>query len=82
MDRHGYDRACPRNDDPAMESLPLLDFAAGYVLRAIERFPRQGARAPWRVYQNYALDRLTLRHSAVDDGVMRFSRSDPARAPR
>jgi len=40
----------------------------------MDRFPKQGNRAPWRVYQNYALDLLAFRYGRLDDGVMRFSR--------
>ena len=29
---------------------------------------------PWKLYQNYALDRVTLRHGRLDDGAMKFSR--------
>jgi hypothetical protein len=48
------------------------------VQRAVGRFPKQGSRAPWRVYQNYARDLVSLRFGAVDDGVMEFS--NPRRA--
>jgi cation diffusion facilitator CzcD-associated flavoprotein CzcO len=73
MERHGYAIACPRNDDPSLRPQALIDLTANYVLRAVDRFPRQGHRAPWRVYQNYVLDRMMLRFSPIDDGVMRFS---------
>jgi hypothetical protein len=53
--------------------MPLLDFTSGYVLRDVHRFPRQGSRIPWRVYQNYALDRVMLRHAPLNDGALRFS---------
>jgi len=36
--------------------------------------PRQGQRKPWRVYQNYLMDMLTIRHGRIDDGVLRFDR--------
>jgi monooxygenase len=75
MDRHGYAICRPHNNDPAMKDDALLDFSAGYVLRAIDQFPRQGSRAPWRVYQNYALDRRALRSAPVDDGVMQFAKA-------
>jgi hypothetical protein len=74
MDKHGYRQCVPRNEDPSLERLPLIDFSSGYVRRSIDRFPRQGSKAPWRLYQNYALDKLALGHGAVDDGVLRFSR--------
>jgi hypothetical protein len=31
------------------------------------------AKRPWRLYQNYALDIVSLRFGKVDDGVMRYS---------
>ncbi|MEZ4391234.1 MAG: NAD(P)/FAD-dependent oxidoreductase [Polyangiales bacterium] len=74
MDARGYSACYPHNDDPTVREIPLLDFSAGYVLRALDRLPKQGSRAPWRLYQNYVLDRVALRHAAVDDGVMRFTK--------
>lgn len=73
MDKHGYRQCCPRVDNPAMETEPFIDFSSGYVRRAIDRFPRQGKHKPWKVYQNYLLDKLALSISGVDDGVMKFS---------
>jgi monooxygenase len=74
LDSHGYDQCVPVNDDPTVTGRPLLDFSAGYVLRAIDQFPRAGSRAPWRLGMSYAHDVLTLRHGKIDDGTMRFSR--------
>ncbi len=73
MDEQGYRQCMPQNNDPTVSEQPLIDFSSSYVLRAIDRFPKQGSRAPWRLYQNYALDLLTLKFGAVDDGVMQFS---------
>jgi len=73
MDQHGYRQCTPRNTDPSVSEQPLIDFSSSYVLRAIDRFPKQGSKAPWRLYQNYALDLLTLKFGAVDDGVMQFT---------
>ncbi len=74
MDEHGYRQCTPRNDDPTIAEQPFIDFSSSYVLRSIDKFPRQGSKAPWRLYQNYALDILTLKLGAIDDGAMRFSR--------
>jgi monooxygenase len=52
--------------------LPLLDLSSGYVQRSLAEFPAQGPSAPWRVRQNYTLDRIALRRHRVDDGVLRF----------
>jgi monooxygenase len=73
MDRHGFRQCMPYNDDPAIKLLPSLDFSSGYVQRSIAKLPKQGSRRPWRLYQNYALDVVSLRFGKVDDGVMRYS---------
>ena len=75
MDAHGYDQCVPVTDNATVTERPLLDFAAGYVLRSIGQFPRAGSRAPWRLGSSYLNDVVTLRHGKVDDGVMRFSRA-------
>jgi cation diffusion facilitator CzcD-associated flavoprotein CzcO len=72
MDREGHGRCTPRNRDPSVARLPLIDFSSGYVRRAIDRFPKQGSRAPWRLRQNYALDIVSLRYGAIEDGAMEF----------
>jgi cation diffusion facilitator CzcD-associated flavoprotein CzcO len=75
MDEHGYDYCVPRNTDPSVTPQPFIDFNSGYVQRAIESFPKQGSRRPWRLHQNYALDILDLRHTSLEDGVMQFERA-------
>lgn len=74
MQKNGLRQCTPRLDDPAMERLPWVDFSSGYIRRAIDKFPRQGARKPWRLNQNYALDLLSLRYGSVADKEMVFSR--------
>ncbi|WP_188779708.1 flavin-containing monooxygenase [Marmoricola endophyticus] len=56
-----------------VEERPLLDFAAGYVLRAVDEFPRSGDRAPWMLKQNYLRDAVTMRRTPVDDDAMQFA---------
>jgi cation diffusion facilitator CzcD-associated flavoprotein CzcO len=76
MDAHGYRYCVPRRD-PSVAERPFIDFSSGYILRSLADFPKQGARAPWRLYQNYPMDILSLRFGALDDGAMEFA---PARA--
>ncbi len=78
MDANGHDQCVPIPDDPGMESRPLLDFSSGYVLRASDRFPKQGAAAPWQLAQDYRVDLKSLRSGSVEDGAMRFSRKSVA----
>ena len=65
MDAHDLARAVPRRD-PAVPEEPLLDFTSGYVLRAIDAFPRQGAVVPWKLYQNYIRDLWLIRRARLD----------------
>ncbi|MBR1153661.1 NAD(P)/FAD-dependent oxidoreductase [Bradyrhizobium sp. JYMT SZCCT0428] len=73
MDRQGYRSCTPHNLDPTVAEVPWLDFSSGYVQRAIAQMPKQGSKRPWRLYQNYALDIVTLRYGRIDDGVMQYS---------
>ena len=73
MDRHGYKQCVPHNCDPTIEPMPSLNFTSGYVQRSIAKMPKQGSKRPWRLYQNYALDIVSLRFGKVDDGVMQYS---------
>jgi monooxygenase len=73
MQDNGYRQCMPVDDDPALEAVPLLDFAAGYVQRSIHLFPKGGSRAPWRLGMSYAQDVVTLRHGGLEDGALRFS---------
>ncbi|UFS97810.1 flavin-containing monooxygenase [Nocardia huaxiensis] len=74
LDSNGYDHCTPW-PDPAIGDRPLLDFQAGYVLRAIDHFPKAGTRSPWRLGMNYAQDVVTLRHGRIEDGTMRFGKT-------
>lgn len=80
MDREGYRRCVPRLKDRGLTEEPLLDFSSGYVQRSLSRLPKQGSKAPWRLYQNYLLDLVGLRYGAVDDGVLEFSRASDVTA--
>jgi hypothetical protein len=78
MDARGYDACTPRKHDATVEELPWLNFSSGYVQRALEILPKQGSKRPWRLYQNYALDLVTLRFGKVDDGTLKFTKSPTA----
>jgi cation diffusion facilitator CzcD-associated flavoprotein CzcO len=73
MDKHGYAQCVPRKRDASVTEVPFLDFTSGYVQRAIADLPRQGSKKPWKLYQNYALDLISLRFGRLDDGSMEFA---------
>ena len=71
MSRHGYSSVTPRLRGEISE-IPLLDFDAGYVLRAREQFPKQGNRLPWKNYQNYIKDFIGLRFGSLKHDELEF----------
>jgi monooxygenase len=79
MDAHGYTQVTARNHDPSLETQPFIDLKSGYVLRSLDKFPKQGLRAPWRLYQNYARDILMLRYGSLEDDAIEFSRAGSVR---
>jgi monooxygenase len=70
MDKNGFQQCVARNDDPSITELPLIDFSSGYVQRSIGKFPKQGSKRPWKLYQNYALDIVTLKFGSVNDAMV------------
>jgi cation diffusion facilitator CzcD-associated flavoprotein CzcO len=74
MDRHGYTHCMPRRHQVAMREAPALSFTSGYVQRALTTLPRQGTQAPWKLYQNYILDLISLRFGKLDDSAMEWGR--------
>jgi hypothetical protein len=62
----------PHNLDPTISELP-----SWFLLRLCAALDREiaeaGLKRPWRLYQNYAFDIVTLRYGKVDDGVMQYS---------
>ena len=73
LDRTGQTIFTPIRDASVLPA-PFLDFTSGYVQRAAGLLPKQGDRKPWKLYQNYVLDLLTLRWGKLADGVMAFGR--------
>jgi cation diffusion facilitator CzcD-associated flavoprotein CzcO len=73
MDAHGYRSCAPEVTDPSVVEEPILDFNSGYVLRALDKLPKQGSKEPWKLRQNYVIDTRSIRHSPIDDGAMQFA---------
>jgi cation diffusion facilitator CzcD-associated flavoprotein CzcO len=56
---------------------PLLGLQSGYIQRAVDAFPRQGAHDPWKVHQSYLRD-LALLRKPIDDARLIFGGVAPA----
>jgi hypothetical protein len=71
LDRTGARSAVPVRP-PDVEEQPLMEFTSGYVVRALDRLPKQGGREPWRLRQNYLVDLRSIKRAPIDDGVLAF----------
>ena len=75
MEAHGYDACTPQPPGPSVKREPFIDLQAGYVLRSIDRMPKQGSRAPWRLHQDYTRDVFLLKRGKLEDEGVAFSRA-------
>lgn len=74
MDKGGYDVVTPLWGEPELPEVPFVNLASGYVLRSIDKFPRQAAGAPWKLHENYVKDLLMLRHGRNEYEELAFTR--------
>ena len=72
MAKNNYNVCVPRYNPAGYTSEPLLDFNAGYVLRANDKLPKQGSKHPWKVYQNYVRDLISLEWEGADDKSLEY----------
>ncbi|CRK52161.1 FAD-containing monooxygenase EthA [Rhodococcus sp. RD6.2] len=77
LDAHDVDYAVPTVEDSMVAEQSVLALQAGYVLRAVDRLPKQGPEAPWSRHQNYFADVHAMRFGSVDDS-MAFGTRDRA----
>jgi monooxygenase len=73
MDIKGARQVTPRTGGEAAAAHFVEKFTPGYMQRAVADWPRQGAKAPWRVYQNYLRDIVSLKWSPVANEALEFS---------
>jgi cation diffusion facilitator CzcD-associated flavoprotein CzcO len=76
MQRTGATKAVASAPVDDMPTRPMLDLAAGYVMRAEGRLPRQGTGV-WSV-PSYRADARRLTKDPIDDGVLQLSRPSVA----
>jgi len=87
MDRKGVRQVTPKSRGESAVANFVENFSSGYVQRAVANWPKQGSKPPWRVYQNYFRDFVSLKWASLDDGALEFSNPpdaspDPALASR
>jgi cation diffusion facilitator CzcD-associated flavoprotein CzcO len=75
MRRRGLRQVTPQPNAP-VDPIPFVDFTSGYIQRVVDKLPKQGARKPWRLNQNYAKDLMALRFGGFDEELV-FSNPVP-----
>ena len=75
MDDEGADIAVPvLPDDHSLEEDDIFDFSSGYIQRSKHIMPRNAVAYPWRLNQEYVVDRKRMANDPVDDGILAFRR--------
>jgi hypothetical protein len=83
MDARGYGQATPVAPADGAAGKPFMNLTSGYVLRSVDKFPRQGAVAPWRIHNNYVRDIALIRRGDLEEGMEFASQTvaEPAAEP-
>lgn len=63
------------SDDDAKAAEVVFDFSSGYVQRALDFLPQNGAHDPWRLNQDYLHDKKLLLTGVILDGVLNAARA-------
>lgn len=74
MDKKNYAVCIPNIAPEDQTAEPLIDFNSGYVLRALDMLPKQGKKHPWKMYQNYVRDLVSMKYEALDDRHLIFQK--------
>ena len=74
MDGKGLGVVVPRDDrNSKLEQSIMGGLTSGYIVRANDRMPRQGAQSPWRASSHYRSDKVTMLNDRIDDGILVFT---------
>ena len=63
-------------DEAKLEEDDIVDFSSGYIQRAKHIMPKNAVAYPWRLNQEYVLDRKRMASDPVDDGILALRRAD------
>ena len=75
MARRNLDYCVPRKIDADMQLVDFIDLRSGYIDRAMKDFPKQGSESPYKLYQNYLLDILSLRFGSLKDRALEYGKA-------
>jgi cation diffusion facilitator CzcD-associated flavoprotein CzcO len=65
-------------EDHGLEEENVFDFSSGYLQRSLHMMPKSAVAWPWRLSQDYQLDRRRMMEP-VEDGVLTLLKTEPTR---
>lgn len=75
MDAKGADIAVPtlsKAEEEALEDDDIFDFSSGYIQRSKAIMPKNAVNFPWRLNQDYRVDRKQMKSDPIEDGILQF----------
>ncbi len=78
MEAVGADIAEPvltPREEAKIEDDDIFDFSSGYIQRAKHIMPKNAVAYPWRLNQEYVVDRKRMAEDAVADGLLQFRKA-------
>tara|TARA_B100000678_G_scaffold276056_1_gene268502 strand:- start:1876 stop:3399 length:1524 start_codon:yes stop_codon:yes gene_type:complete len=75
MDAKGADIAVPalsQAEEDALVDDDIFDFSSGYIQRSKAIMPKNAVSFPWRLNQDYRVDRKQMKSDPIDDGILHF----------
>lgn len=73
------------DDSAALEEDDIFDFSSGYIQRSKHLMPRNAIAYPWRLNQEYVLDRKRMATDPIEDGILTLRQavsSEPVKGAR
>jgi cation diffusion facilitator CzcD-associated flavoprotein CzcO len=62
------------SEDHGLEEDDIFDFSSGYIQRSKHIMPKNAVGYPWRLNQEYVIDRKRMQTDPVQDGILAFRR--------
>ncbi|MBV7265075.1 flavin-containing monooxygenase [Erythrobacter ani] len=62
-------------DEAKIDEDDIFDFSSGYIQRGKHLQPKNSVSYPWRLNQEYVVDRKRMAKDPVDDGLLTFRRA-------
>jgi hypothetical protein len=72
MHHQGLRQATPDASQAEESNASVFGLNSGYINRAVDRLPRQGASFPWQVKQSYVADYRAMKLKSIEDEEMVF----------